>query len=244
MLYFVGDSFAPKHLREAAIRRKLDVADALDERVQLVFVSQDTEVEPEYGNRILQPIKDLIAETREQVPQAVMVLTSQVPPGFTRALRMDIYCMAETLRIKDAAERAYRPEQFIIGCKDPSETLPQVLLNYLTAFKCPIHQCRWEEAEFSKIAINMRLARMVESTNELAEAAKRVPGCKWETIANILQHDKRIGPYSYLVPGDWTKSKHLLRDAQTLADLIPETVSRVAGRITIPQFRWGSSRLG
>ena len=244
MIYFVGDSFAPRHLRNAAIRRGLSVAPKLNDEVQLVFVSQDTEVEPEYGNRILQPIKDLISETREKVPDAVMVLTSQVPPGFTRALRMDIYCMAETLRIKDAADRAYKPEQFIIGCKEPFEPLPTVLLNYLNAFKCPIHQVLWEEAEFAKIAINMRLARMVESTNELAEACKRIPGCKWDVVANILRHDGRIGALSYLEPGDWRKSKHLLRDAQSLADLVPETVSRVAGKITIPSFRWGSTRLG
>lgn len=243
MIYFVGDSFAPKHLRDAAIKRALHVAPKLDKEVQLCFISQDTEVEPEYGNRILQPIRDLIAETRERT-DAVLVLTSQVPPGFTRSLRMDIYCMAETLRVKDAPERAFKPEQFIIGCKEPFEALPQVLLNYLQAFKCPVHQVLWEEAEFAKIAINMRLARMVESTNELAEACKRIPGCKWERVAEILKHDKRIGPHSYLQPGDWRRSKHLLRDAQALADLVPEAVNRVAGKITIPTFRWGSTRLG
>ena len=240
MIFFVGDSFAPKHLREAAIKRGLTLAPNLH-RAQLVFVSQDTEI-ADYGNRILDPIRDLVAETREKT-NGVMVLSSQVPPGFTRALRMDIYHMAETLRVKDAAKRAYSPEQFIIGCKDPKETLPQVLLNYLDAFKCPIHQVSWETAEFSKIAINMTLAAQVDNTNRLAEACRRL-NIKWEQVADILKHDNRIGPDSYLVPGDWRKSKHILRDAHTLADLVPEAVSRVAGRITVPSFRWGSTRLG
>lgn len=242
MIYFVGNSFAPTHLRAAAVKRGIPFAKSL-RQAHLVFISQDTEVEAQYGQRILQPIRDLISDTREKT-DGILVLSSQVPPGFTRALRMEIWHMAETLRIKDAAERAYAPEQIIIGCETTSETLPQVLLNYVQAFDCPIHQVLWEEAEFAKIAINMRLARMVENTNELAEACKRIPGCKWEVIANILMHDKRIGHHSYLSPGDWRKSKHLLRDAQTLADLVPEAVSRVAGRITIPSFRWGSSRLG
>ena len=46
MIYFVGTSFAPTHLRAAAIKRGLHVAPVLDKEVQLVFVSQDTEVEP------------------------------------------------------------------------------------------------------------------------------------------------------------------------------------------------------
>ena len=240
MIFFVGDSFAPRHLREAAIKRGLVMAPNLH-RAQLVFISQDTEV-GEYGNRILDPIRDLVAETREKT-NAVMVLSSQVPPGFTRGLRMDIYHMAETLRVKDAAKRAYSPEQFIIGCKDPTESLPQVLLNYLSAFPCPFHQVSWETAEFSKIAINMTLAAQVDNTNRLAEACRRL-SIKWEQVADILKHDNRIGPDSYLVPGDWRASRHLLRDAQTLADLVPEGVSRVAGRITIPQFNWKGSRLG
>ena len=240
MIYFVGNSFAPRHLKAAAIRRGLEMAPSLN-KAHLVFISQDTPI-GDYGERILQPIKDLIVDTREKT-DGVMVLSSQVPPGFTRALRMDIYHMAETLRVKDAAHRAFSPEQFIIGCKDSRETLPQVLLTYLDAFHCPIHQVSWEEAEFSKIAINMTLAAQVDNTNRLNEACKRL-SIRWPVIADILKHDNRIGPDSYLVPGDWRDSKHLLRDAHALADLVPEAVSRVAGKITIPQFNWKGSRLG
>ena len=240
MIHFVGDSFAPKHLREAALKRGLTLTPYLG-KAHLVFISQDTPI-GDYGERILSPIKDLIVETREKT-DGVIVLSSQVPPGFTRALRMEIYHMAETLRIKDAAHRAFNPEQFIIGCKDPTESLPQVLLNYLGAFPCPFHQVSWEEAEFSKIAINMTLAAQVDNTNRLYEACKRL-SIRWPVIADILKHDNRIGPDSYLVPGDWRDSKHLLRDAHALADLVPEAVSRVAGRIVVQSYRWGSTRLG
>lgn len=241
-LYFVGNSFAPQHLKQAAMKRGFDIASRIKE-AQLVFISQDTEVEPEYGNRILQPIKDLIADTREKT-KALLVLSSQVPPGFTRALRMEIYHMAETLRIKDAAERAYAPEQIIIGCEDRSEPLPTLLLNYCQAFHCPINQVSYETAEYAKICINMTLAAEVDNANRLYEGSKRIKNCDWGQIQNILRHDKRIGSHHYLDPGDWRKSKHLLRDAQTLADLVPEGISRKAGKIQIPQFRWGSSRLG
>ena len=76
----------------------------------------------------------------------------------------------------------------------------------------------WEEAEFSKIAVNMTLASQVENTNRLAHAAKAV-GADWRRVAQILSHDKRISPESYLEPGDWKKSQHLLRDFYTLTQI-------------------------
>ena len=241
----LGSSHAPNIFREAAHMKGIETVD-IDEMPELVMASEDSPVADD-GKRDLTRITEITAYALNMTDDqdCPVVLTSQVTPGFTREFETArLYHMAETLRTKDAAERALNPEQLIIGCEDPSETLPQVLLNYLQAFKCPIHQVTWEEAEFSKIAINMRLARMVESTNELAEACKRIPGCKWSRIADILRHDKRIGPQSYLEPGDWRKSKNILRDATTLSKLVPEAISRVAGRITIPTYRWGGTRLG
>jgi UDPglucose 6-dehydrogenase len=126
--------------------------------------------------------------------------------------------MAETLRVKDAEVRAYRPEQFIVGCKDPSEDLPESFKRYLRAFECPVFKMTYEEAEFSKIAINMTLASQVENANRLSEVAKKL-GCEWDNIKTVLEHDKRIGKYSYLTPGDWRQSSHLLRDWVTLQTL-------------------------
>lgn len=214
MIYFLGDSFAPRHLREAARKRGLKISDRIEDAF-LIFVSQDTETD-EHGNRNLAPIRALIEEARAH--PAVLVLTSQVPPGFTRSLGLHIYHHAETLRIKDAEERAFYPEQHIVGCPNPLAKLPSVYMDYLMAFRCPIHQVTWEDAEFAKIAINMTLASQVENANRLSKAAEKF-GADWRRVANILAHDRRIGHRSYLTPGRWQDSKHLFRDYVTLKEV-------------------------
>ncbi len=76
----------------------------------------------------------------------------------------------------------------------------------------------WEEAEFSKIAVNMMLAAQVDYTNRMSEVVSKY-GAKWENVSKALYLDKRIGKEAYLTPGRWQDSKHLLRDFVTLEAL-------------------------
>ena len=87
-------------------------------------------------------------------PAAVMVILSQVPPGFTRGLSRAEgvrYYQVETLIFGRAIERALHPERFIIGCADPAVPLPGAWASYLSAFECPILPMRYESAELCKI---------------------------------------------------------------------------------------------
>ena len=220
MIHFIGDSFAAKTLKEGARRRGVLLTDDI-RQADLVFVSQDTPTDKD-GVRDLQPIRDLI----DSVPDdKVLVITSQVPPGFCRALERRVYHQAETLRIEDGLQRAMYPEMFIVGC--PRELLnilnldfklPASYAEYLQAFDCPVLMMTYEDAEFCKIAINMTLAAQVDNTNRLYAASKRC-GADWWRVANVLRHDSRIGKYSYLTPGRWQDSPHLLRDYVTLKAL-------------------------
>ncbi len=207
MICFVGKSHAPMILKEAAKQKGFTITENPEE-AELVFISEDTPTDSD-GRRYLDTIRHHLNSVIRS--DGVLVLTSQVPPGFTRSLNRAIYYQAETLRIKDALERALNPEQHIIGCANPENTLPLVYLDYLMTFNCPILKMTYEEAEFAKIAINLTLISQVENTNRLAA----YPGVRWEVIRNVLQNDKRIGPYSYLKPGRWQDSRHLLRDFVT-----------------------------
>lgn len=181
----------------------------------LVFVSEDTPTD-ECGKRDLNVIRKLVEQARGC--NAPIVLTSAVPPGFTRSLGFDLYHQAETLRIIDAAERAAHPEQIIVGCKDPSQPLHPSYQEYVDAFNCPVLLMTWEEAEFAKVAINMMLVCQVDATNWLSEMAVKI-GAKWESVAQALRLDARIGPKAYLTPGCWQDSQHLLRDYVTMCEL-------------------------
>lgn len=217
MIAFVGSSHAPVTLAAAAAAKGFPLTSDLSQAT-LVFVSEDTPTNRD-GERDLFKIRNLALHTFENT-KAPVVLTSQVPPGFTRSLGIPIYCMAETLRIKDALERALDPEQFIIGAFDPDEPLPPPLVSYMAAHKgAAVHVMYWEDAEFAKIAINMTLAAQVDNTNRLAKAAAKA-GANWGHVMNALASDKRIGPHSYLTPGRWQDSTHLYRDFVTLERIL------------------------
>lgn len=214
MICFLGDSYAALTLKEAARCRGLPLTDDMA-KADLVFVSQDTPTDAD-GKRDLQPIRDMIAS----VPLGpTLVITSQVPPGFCRSLKMTIWYQAETLRTTgDGAHRAMHPEMFIIGCGNKAFLPSPAYQEYLDAFDCPVIRGSYEDAEFAKIAINMTLAAQVERTNVLSEAATKC-GADWGRVSRALRHDSRIGKYAYLTPGDWTKSPHLIRDHVTLMEI-------------------------
>jgi UDPglucose 6-dehydrogenase len=217
-LCFVGNSHAPRTLAVAALSNGFEITHNPKEAA-LVFVSEDTPTD-QAGQRDLDPIRRLVLETAATT-KAPIVLTSQVPPGFTRSLGMpNIVHMAETLRIKDAMQRAKNPEQFIVGVDNPQAyALPWALMTYMERHQASVHVMSWEEAEFSKIAINMFLAAQVDCTNRLAAAAAEV-GARWDSVCAALKSDRRIGEHAYLTPGRWEDSSHLMRDYCTLKEIL------------------------
>jgi len=208
--YFVGNSFAANHLRAAAEKRGLALAETVAE-ADFVFISEDTETDSE-GNRNLEPIRQLVDGIKAQ--NKPFVVTSQVTPGWCWANGVRFH-QAETLRIIDAADRALNPEQIIVGA---AGQIPESYWAYLKAFDCPVWVMTLEDAEFAKLAINYCLAKQVDTTNELAERAKLV-GADWEQIKIVLAHDARLGTYTN--PGNWRNSRHLLRDYVTLNEIKP-----------------------
>src|SRR3990167_823266 len=215
-LCVMGSTFAPTIFRKVwgamgfVLQRKPEDAD-------LVFISWDTAIGKD-GKREEESIR---AKVQDIYPRChgPVILTSQVTPGFTRSLNLPIYPMAETLRIKDVDKRARNPDYIVLGCPNPHTTLPVPIQQFVMKFEgVEVIRCFYEEAEFSKIAVNMTLASQVDNANRLSDAAKAV-GAQWYRIAEILKHDKRIGPESYLMPGRWQDSQHLLRDYVTLKEI-------------------------
>ena len=209
MICILGTSHAPNYFRKAAEMKGIEQTDDIRE-ASLVLIAQDARI-GENGVRDLSEVAPYVAYA-VAMTGCPIVLSTQVTPGFCRQLNIPrLYHMAETLRMMDALERALRPEQFIIGCMSPAEPLPKALRDYLAEFGCPVWTLTYEEAEFSKIAINAFLAAQVDCTNRLASVATKV-GCDWHKVARVLSHDRRIGRWAYLTPGRWRDSQHLLRD--------------------------------
>jgi len=149
---------------------------------------------------------------------AVLVMLSQVPPGFTRGLgraRARLYYQVETLIFGLAVERALNPERFIVGCADPARPLPTAYGAVLDAFDCPILPMRYESAELAKISINCCLVASISVANTLAEICEKI-GADWSEIVPALKLDRRIGQHAYLTPGLGIAGGNLERDLATV----------------------------
>lgn len=187
----------------------------------LVYIAADVQTD-DSAQSDLGPINALIDQVDAALrADAVMVILSQVPPGFTRGHQQQnrlLFCQVETLIFGQAISRALNPERYIIGCNEPSEPLPEAFAQFLESFECPILPMRYESAELAKISINMCLVASVSVANTLAELCEAI-GADWSEIAPALKLDRRIGQYAYLGPGLGIAGGNLERDLATVCNL-------------------------
>ncbi len=211
----------PELLEKNAGRIKFtSVTDTLA-NCDLVYIAQDVPTDAT-GSSDLEQIDVLFRLVHAVLsPNAVLVILSQVPPGFTRARIMPgllLHYQVETLIFGRAMERALFPERIIVGCENPELPLPQVLSSFLTSFSCPVLPMRYESAELTKISINMCLVASVGVANTMAEVCEKT-SADWAEIVPALKLDRRIGAYSYLSPGLGIAGGNLERDLATVLSL-------------------------
>jgi len=214
-----------KLLKKNASKLKFDSDLRVLVECDIIYLSMDVPTDSN-GRSELSKIRQLIEDvTSVASPGTVLILLSQVPPGFTRKLaselilsndrELQLFYQVETLIFGRAVERALHPERIIVGCLDKSAPLPSEYRQFLDQFKCPVLPMRYESAELTKIAINMFLISSLSTTNMLAGICE-VIGAEWNEIAPALRLDERIGPHAYLSPGLGIGGTNLIRDLTTL----------------------------
>lgn len=215
----------------AASCGRLQVTSAPDglRACDLVVLASDVPTDAEHRSDLVGIRRLLDTMQTHTAPEAVLVILSQVPPGFTReaaealqAASPDrprrLWYQVETLIFGQAVERGLKPERFIVGCAQPSDPLPDAYAQYLAVFGCPILRMRYESAELAKMAINMLLVSSLSTTNTLSELCEAI-GADWTEIAPALALDRRIGPHAYLKPGLGFAGGNLDRDLATISAL-------------------------
>lgn len=199
-------------------RIKFTFDEALLTRCDVIYIAPDIPTD-DVGNSDLQSIEALIDVIYTLAKnEAVIVVLSQVPPGFSRKWvrsGRQYYYQVETLIFGRAVERALYPERYIVGCVDPNQELSGPYKKVLDAYGCPILKMRYESAELAKISINMCLAASVSTANTLAEICENI-GADWSEIVPALKLDRRIGQHSYLIPGLGISGGNLERDLATI----------------------------
>lgn len=187
----------------------------------IVYVAPDVATDDDGGSD-LSAVDDLLGRALAcSAPETIVVVLSQVPPGYTRGHvgpARQLFYQVETLVFGRAVERSLHPERFIVGCADPSRPLPANLLAYLHSYGCPILPMRLESAELAKISINLCLVASISVANTLAELCERIDA-DWTEIAPALKLDRRIGEFSYLSPGLGIAGGNLERDLATVCAL-------------------------
>jgi UDPglucose 6-dehydrogenase len=187
----------------------------------IVYVAVDVPTDDQ-AQSDLRPIRAMVERVAPRLnPAALLVILSQVPPGYTRALPMPaerLYYQVETLVFGRAVERATKPERFIVGCADPRRPIAPALQAFLESFRCPILPMAYESAELAKISINFCLVASIAVANTLAEVCESV-GADWSDIAPALKLDKRIGQGAYLSPGLGIAGGNLERDLRTIVQI-------------------------
>lgn len=192
----------------------------------MVVVSRDVPTDPQ-GRSDAGVVTELVRAAIPHLAQdAVVVVMSQVAPGYTRGLteliqldrpqlRVRLLYLVETLIFGDAVRRATQPERFIVGAAAPDDALPDVLQGILARFGCPILPMSYESAELAKTAINLYLIGSVTYANSMADLCEAI-GADWSEVVPALRLDARIGPAAYLRPGPGISGGNLRRDLETL----------------------------
>lgn len=195
----------------------------------LVVISTDVPTDAQNHSDLRMIHQRIEAVAGSLAPETVVIVLSQVPPGFTRRLAqtlarahpdrgLQVFYQVETLIVGAAVQRALAPERFMVGCADPEAELPAAYAEWFQRFPCPILRMRYESAELAKISINAFLASSVCTTNMVAELCEAIRA-DWAEIAPALRLDKRIGPHAYLSPGLGLSGGNLERDLVTIQHL-------------------------
>lgn len=189
----------------------------------VVWVTFDTPVNQQDeadAGLVRREVERLLPSAR---PGARLLVSSQVPVGFTRGLRehaagrgLGLAYSPENLRLGKAIESFRRQARIVVGTETgaPDDTLA-ALLSPLT------EEILWmtlESAEMSKHALNAFLATSVAFINELARIGE-VHGADARDVERALKSEPRIGPRAYLSPGPAFAGGTLARDLRSLERL-------------------------
>lgn len=195
-----------------------DPGEALRE-ADVVWVTFDTPVDDE-DRADVAAVRERIEAVAAALGAGTLVLvSSQVPVGFTRALSSalgaEVRCAysPENLRLGKAIEAFSHPERVVVGSEDPSDR-PRVT-ELLAPFTDRIEWMGLESAEMTKHALNAFLATSVTFANELARLCERV-GADAKEVERGLKSEGRIGPGAYLAPGAAFAGGTLARDVRFL----------------------------
>jgi UDPglucose 6-dehydrogenase len=214
-----------KNLQNKTLSFTVDPACAVGD-TEVLWIAFDTPVDEEDNADIEFIEKQFWAISGFLRNQTKIIISSQVPVGFTRSLYNKFYDMypdkkifiaysPENLRLGKSLKTFLEPDRIVIGVQPEQNTV------FYPIFSKISDRLEWmsiESAEMTKHAINSFLATSICYANEIATLCEYV-GANAKEVERGLKSEERIGPKAYLAPGNAFSGGTLARDIRFLQQL-------------------------
>ncbi len=214
------EELVKRGLAEGRLRFTTDIANALADAPEVVWVAYDTPVDDD-DHADVEFVVERVTRLFPHLPHgATVLISSQLPVGTAHRLEnlcnaacpeaaISFACSPENLRLGKALQVFTQPDRVVIGVSTERDRARLTAL--FQPFTDKIEWMSVESAEMTKHALNAFLAVSVTFINELATLCEQV-GADAKEVERGLKSEARIGPRAYLGPGGAFAGGTLARD--------------------------------